>query len=227
MCSPIYLCVCAILSYYFLQAVYEDAEAEKSVEWGLDRIDQRNLPLDNAAYDHPTGGEGVAAFILDTGIRVSHQEFTPSGRAYTSSGWDYIGDGQNGNDCDGHGTHVGGTVAGNTVGVAPGANLVGVRILSCGGSGSYSGIIQALDDVAAACPQGSVSSGNLPASFQGKKCVSNMSLGGGFYEPLNAAVDSLRDSGTVVAVAAGNENTDACTKSPASVSDVLFYRFLA
>ena len=105
--------------------------------WGLDRIDQRTLPLDHS-YSYTSTGAGVDAYIIDTGIRKSHVEF--GGRA--SVGTDTVGDGQNGNDCNGHGTHVAGTVGGATYGVAKAVTLVAVRVLNCSGSGTWSGSSQ-------------------------------------------------------------------------------------
>ena len=220
-----------------MQAVLEDFMVFPMavVSWGLDRIDQRDLPLDGKEYEG--GGEGSVVFVFDTGIRATHQEFS-NGRAYTSADWDWGSD--EGNDCQGHGTHVAGTVAGSTVGVAPGADVVGVRVLwgcppdvdlpicntECPGVGPQSDIIKGLDKVAAACPGGSVSSDELPDSFQGKKCVANASLGGPYPDDetrkrYNELVDNFRDKGIPIAVAAGNDNTDACVYSPASAEKAL------
>lgn len=163
--------------------------------WGLDRIDQRALPLNNA-YDYTTTASNVHAYIVDTGIRTAHADF--GGRA--SVGYDAIGDGQNGQDCNGHGTHVAGTTGGSTYGVAKGVALVAVRVLSCSGSGSNAGVIAGVDWVTANAI---------------KPAVANMSLGGGAYAPLDTAVTNSINSGVTYALAAGNSNTDACTSSPA------------
>lgn len=163
--------------------------------WGLDRIDQRNLPL-NSSYTYNTDGTGVTVYIIDTGIRFDHQEF--SGRA--SSGYDFIDNDADASDCDGHGTHVAGTVGGTTVGVAKNVTLKAVRVLNCQGSGSYSGVIAGVDWVK-----------NNHAS----PAVANMSLGGGASLALDQAIASAVASGVTFAVAAGNSNAPACNYSPA------------
>lgn len=164
--------------------------------WGLDRINQRYLPLDKA-YTYTYTGSGVRAYIIDTGLDAGHAEF--EGRAQNV----YDAFGGNGNDCNGHGTHVGGTVGGKTYGVAKKTYLRGVRVLDCGGSGSTSGIISAVDWV---------------RTNRLNPAVANMSLGGGYSSTLNSAVNNLANSGVFVAVAAGNSNADACNYSPASAS---------
>ncbi|MFD0268683.1 S8 family serine peptidase [Streptomyces sp. NPDC127106] len=169
-----------------------------ATSWGLDRIDQEQLPLDNA-FTVQGNGAGATAYILDTGIDFAHSEF--GGRA--KAGFDAVGDGRGGLDCHGHGTHVAGTVGGRTYGVAPKVNLVSVRVLGCDGKGSYSGIIAALDWVAENAKQ--------PA-------VLNGSLGGGRSTAVNAAADALFDAGVLPVFAAGNEAQDACNVSPASAA---------
>jgi subtilisin family serine protease len=173
----------------------ESSTTQSPATWGLDRIDQRDLPLSNT-YSYTATGSGVRAYIIDTGIRTSHGEF--AGRA--SAGFDSIGDGQNGQDCHGHGTHVAGTVGGSTYGVAKEVSLVAVRVLSCSGSGSNSGVIAGVDWVR----QNAV-----------KPAVANMSLGGGASTALDNAVTNAINSGVVFAVAAGNSNRNACNYSPA------------
>jgi subtilisin family serine protease len=166
--------------------------------WGLDRIDQRARPL-NGTYVYNYTGSGVRAYIIDTGIRTDHTQF--GGRA--SVGYDAIGDGRNGQDCNGHGTHVAGTVGGSTYGVAKSVSLRAVRVLNCSGSGTNSGVIAGVDWVRA--------NRQLPA-------VANMSLGGGASSALDTAVNNAINSGVTFVVAAGNSNANACNYSPARVA---------
>lgn len=176
---------------------------QTNATWGLDRVDQRSLPL-NMTYTYNATGAGVKAYIIDTGIRATHTQF--QGRV--SGGFTAVADGNGTNDCNGHGTHVAGTVGGSTYGVAKGVTLVPVRVLGCNGSGSNSGVIQGVDWV---------SSQHNP----GEPAVANMSLGGGVSTALDNAVTNSINDGVVYAVAAGNSSADACTQSPSRVAAAL------
>lgn len=178
-----------------------DATTQSNPDWGLDRIDQKNLPLDSA-YSYLQTGSGTTAYIVDTGILSTHQQF--SGRVL--SGYTAISDGNGTNDCHGHGTHVAGTVGGSTYGVAKNVSLVPIRILGCDGSGASSNVIAGLDWI--------LKNGKKPA-------VVNMSLGGEANASLDSAVENLFNNGYVMVVAAGNSNTDACSSSPARVSKAI------
>jgi subtilisin family serine protease len=167
--------------------------------WGIDRIDQRNRPLDGN-YNYNWTGSGVRAYVIDTGIRTTHTQF--GGRA--SNVFDAFGG--SGADCNGHGTHVSGTIGGSTYGVAKSALLRGVRVLDCNGSGSTSGVISGVDWVTA--------NHINPA-------VANMSLGGGVSTALDTAVNNLANSGVPIAVAAGNSNANACNSSPARAANAI------
>jgi subtilisin family serine protease len=179
--------------------------------WGLDRIDQRPKDLDGA-YSWSFDGSGVHAYIIDTGIRATHSEFKDEfNNQRASADFDAVGDGQNGNDCHGHGTHVAGTVGGLEYGVAKNVWLHGVRVLNCSGSGSWAGVISGIDYV----------TGETKKEIPNVPAVANMSLGGGFSQSINDAVNGSVAAGVTFAVSAGNDNRDACTKSPASAADAL------
>jgi subtilisin family serine protease len=168
--------------------------------WGIDRVDQRNLPL-SGTYTYNTTATNVTAFIIDTGIRTAHTQF--AGRA--SVGTDAVGDGQNGQDCNGHGTHVSGTVGGSTFGLAKGVRLVAVRVLNCAGSGTNAGVIAGIDFV---------------TRSTARPAVANMSLGGA-SATLDAAVRRSIAAGVTYAIAAGNSNANACNFSPARTAEAI------
>ena len=182
------------------QRVWASA-TQTGATWGLDRIDQRDRPL-SGTYTYNFDGTGVHAYIVDTGIRASHVEFTGRmGNGFTS-----INDGNGTNDCAGHGTHVAGTVGGTTYGVAKRVTLHAVRVLDCGGSGTNAGVIAGVDWV---------------RLNHVKPAVANMSLGGGASSALDSAVANAVSAGVTFAVAAGNENADACTRSPARTASAI------
>jgi len=174
---------------------------DNNATWGLDRIDQTDLPLDTT-YTYNSVAANVHAYVIDTGIYYNHAEF--GGRAV--QGFDSIRDGRNGNDCNGHGTHVAGTIGGSVYGVAKGVQLYAVRVLDCNGAGTTSGVIAGVDWVAA--------NHQSPA-------VANMSLGGGRSIALDNAVRNAITSGVSFAIAAGNENGNACNTSPARVPEAI------
>ena len=188
-----------------------EADAEVQLEdtqtgatWGLDRIDQHALPL-SGSYMYERTGTGVTAYIIDTGIRPTHQEF--GGRA--SVGTDLVGDGQNGIDCNGHGTHVAGTIGGTTYGVAKAVDLVAVRVFGCTGGTSWETIIAGIDWV-------------IADHAAGDPAVANMSLSGPGISSMDTATNNLINDGVATAVAAGNgdflgRQANACNYSPARV----------
>ncbi|MFD6431177.1 S8 family peptidase [Streptomyces venezuelae] len=178
-------------------------QTQPNAPWGLDRIDQRRLPL-STTYTYRTTAPGVSIYIIDTGLRTTHAEF--GGRA--SVGTDTVGDGRNGDDCNGHGTHVGGIAAGKTYGVAKQAKPVAVRVLDCQGSGTTSGVVAGIDWVTAKAA---------------KPAVANMSLGGAASDVLDSAVRRSIRSGVTYTVAAGSSGQagGACNTSPSRVPETI------
>ncbi|UUZ64371.1 S8 family peptidase [Polaromonas sp. P1-6] len=174
-------------------------QTQFNATWGLDRIDQTDRPLDTQ-YHYNYTDAGVNAFIIDTGIRATHTDF--QGRV--QSGYTAINDGNDTTDCNGHGTHVAGTVGGLTWGVAKGVALIPVRVLDCSGSGTWAGVISGIDWVVAHKKENTT----VPA-------VANMSLGGGASQSVDTAVANAVNNGVTVVVAAGNSSADACKSSPA------------
>ncbi len=188
------------VKYIERDGVMRASATQSGATWGLDRIDQRNLPLDGN-YTYATTASGVKAYIIDTGINTSHTNF--GGRAVW--GTNTSGDGNN-TDCAGHGTHVAGTVGSNTWGVAKGVQLVAVKVLDCSGSGSNSGVIAGI---------------NWALNNKSGPAVANMSLGGGFSQAVNDAVNNAAARNLVMVVAGGNENQNACNVSPASAASAI------
>ena len=170
--------------------------------WGLDRIDQPNLPL-LYSYTYSSAGSGVDAYVVDSGILASHEQI--AGRV--SLGFSAVGSSTDTTDCNGHGTHVSGTIGGKDFGVAPSAQLIPVRVFGCSGSGTTSGVIAGL---------------NWIINNHGtNKAVANMSLGGGASNSLDNAVNNVIADGVVVVVAAGNSSKNACLYSPARVPNAV------
>ncbi len=174
---------------------------QASPTWGIDRIDQRDLPLSNS-YHYDFDGTGVTAYVVDTGVLNGHNEF--GGRS--SSGYDFIDNDSDTTDCNGHGTHVAGTIGGSTYGVAKNVNIVGVRVLNCSGSGSNSGVIAGI---------------NWVKNNASGPSVANMSLGGGASQATDDAVNAAVAAGISFVVAAGNDNSNACNYSPARAADAV------
>ncbi|MBK9656599.1 MAG: S8 family serine peptidase [Rhodanobacteraceae bacterium] len=189
------------VDYVEQDGIVTASATQTGATWGIDRVDQRNLPL-NSSYIYDTTASNVHAYIVDTGVLGSHTEF--SGRM--SNGYTAISDANGTNDCNGHGTHVAGTVGGTTYGVAKQARIPPVRVLGCDGSGTNSGVIAGMDWVAA---------------NRVKPAVANMSLGGGASTATDDAVQRMHAAGVTVVVAAGNDNANACNYSPARAANAI------
>jgi subtilisin family serine protease len=174
------------------------AATQKSPDWGLDRLDQRTV-TPSRGYTPMDDGDSVHAYVIDTGVRVSHRDF--DGRA--SNGYDFVDNDGTAQDCNGHGTHVAGTIGGNTYGVAKKVKIVAVRVLDCAGEGDIYDVIQGV---------------NWVTAHAVKPAVANMSLGGDRSPSLEAAVQRSINSGVTYVVAAGNENVNAATESPSALA---------
>ena len=179
------------------------SDIQQSPPWGLDRIDQRALPL-SGTFTPSSSGAGVSAYVIDTGVLAENTDF--GGRV--AAGWTAIADGKGSSDCNGHGTHVAGIIAGKTFGVAKAASVVPVRVLGCDGSGYDSDVIAGLDWIAS-------------QHAAGAPAVANLSIGGATSTILDNAVKGIINDGVTAVVAAGNAAVDACTTSPARVPEAL------
>jgi len=172
--------------------------------WNLARVNERDINLVDDLYQYQYKGEEVEVYIIDTGIRITHEDFDV-GRA--EWGTNTVGDGQD-RDCNGHGTHVASTVGGVLYGLAKNATVIAVKVLGCSGSGSWAGVISGIQWV-------------MNNRNRARPSVANMSLGGGLMQAVNDAVNQGVDDGTVYVVASGNSNADACTFSPASATKAI------
>ncbi|MEU7059921.1 S8 family peptidase [Streptomyces sp. NPDC046197] len=179
-----------------------DATQVNPPSWGLDRMDQRDLPLDGRYRRPPSEGDGVTVYVIDTGIRITHKDF--GGRA--RYGWDFVGNDRTAQDGNGHGTHVAGIIAGTAYGVAKKARVVAVRVLDDAGTGTTSQVIAGIDWV---------------TRHAHKPAVANLSLGGSYSAQLDAAVRNSIRAGVTYTVAAGNDGLPAALYSPADVPEAI------
>lgn len=179
--------------------------------WGLDRVDQRDLPL-NDGYEYQYDGRGVDIYVIDTGVNINHQEFGSRGR----HGWDFVDNDNDATDCQGHGTHVAGIAAGSTYGVAKGANVVAVRVGTCDRQGQLDWVISAIDWVA---EDHKAKVAAQPDSFT--PSVINMSITAGASEVLDSAVRAAIAQGITFVTSAGNARADSCDYSPGRLTEVV------
>jgi len=186
-----------------IMKIAQACSSQNDADWGLDRISEDGIDLDGRFVYTSSAGEGIDAYIVDTGIYIKHNDF--GGRAKWGANY---ADSTN-DDCNGHGTHVAGTVGGTLYGVAKKVTLIAVKVLTCAGSGTNAGVISGVEYVAA------------QAKITKRPSVANMSLGGGKSTALNNAVAAAVTAGVSFAVAAGNDNSDACNYSPASTSTAI------
>ncbi|MEP7795259.1 S8 family serine peptidase, partial [Sanguibacter sp. 25GB23B1] len=176
---------------------------QPNAPWGLDRIDQRTLPL-SRTFSPPSAATGVTVYVLDTGVTSANVEF--GGRV--TAGWTAIADGRGTQDCNGHGSHIAGTIAGSTYGVAKGATIVPVRVLGCDGKGTLSDLLAGIDWITA-------------QHGPGAPAVANLSLGGVTSPTLDTSLQRMIEDGVTAVVAAGNDSVDACSVSPARVPQAI------
>jgi hypothetical protein len=181
--------------------VHITAATQKNVDWGLDRIDQRTVKA-SRTYTPMDDGDSVHAYVIDTGVRISHADF--GGRA--SYGYDFVDNDTTAQDCNGHGTHVAGSIGGTTYGVAKKVKIVAVRVLDCDGEGDLYGVIAGV---------------NWVTSHAVRPAVANMSMGGDHSASLEAAVQKSINAGITYVVAAGNDDVNASTESPAGLSSAI------
>ena len=186
------------VAYVEQEQLYAYTTTQSGATWGIDRIDQRSRPL-SGTYTYTATAGSVRAYIIDSGINPNHSQFSPAGRAQVA----YDATGGNGIDCNGHGTHVAGTVGGTTYGVAKAVQIRAVRVGTCGSSLTTADIVEGIDWV---------------RLNHVKPAVANMSLGGGYSSAINTATTNLINAGVTVVVAAGNSNANACNGSPAGVT---------